>query len=158
VNPKLKPQENRCAACLEGGKYLLCFTCCGNFAHQLCWNKSIEEVVGKLRSDKVRCWYCRNKPASLESIREARERKRKRDQKKQEKEEEKEVIKASQDSFIKSLDLPSKKISVGHGGHRKKMCPLGCGYRADSCNVNKHAKKWCPKLKEQLVGQKRRAK
>jgi hypothetical protein len=90
----------------------------------------------KLRSDKTRCWYCRAKPASLESI----SGERKRDRKAREKEEEEEKGEEnSQDSWYKALDLPPKKKPLKHGQHATKRCPLGCGYSGRSDCVKRHS-------------------
>jgi hypothetical protein len=43
------------------------FKCCGGTAHETCWATSVQKVEGKLRSDSIRCWYCRHKPAYLQA-------------------------------------------------------------------------------------------
>lgn len=53
-----------CVVCSEsdGVKY---FSCCKGAAHEACWEEHKEKFMGKLRSDKEACWYCRRKPTFL---------------------------------------------------------------------------------------------
>lgn len=53
-----------CVVCQEseGVKY---FSCCKGAAHEECWEQHKEKFMGKLRSDKEACWYCRRKPVYL---------------------------------------------------------------------------------------------